>query len=52
MYNIYYGYFMKYVRKSITIREDQAKWIETRSINLSRFIQTKLDEEMQNVKEN
>ena len=37
---------MPAVKKSITIREDQAKWIEAKSLNLSRFVQRKLDEEM------
>jgi hypothetical protein len=33
-------------RKSITIREDQAKWVTEKHINLSRFVQDKIDEEM------
>ena len=34
----------KYVRKCITIREDQIGFIESQSLNLSNFIQRKLDE--------
>jgi len=37
---------MRMKRKSITIREDQAKWVEEKHINLSRFVQAKIDEEM------
>ncbi len=40
---MYYAY-MK--RKTITIREDQAKWIAEKYINLSRLVQDKIDEEM------
>lgn len=32
--------------KNITIREDQADWINENSLNLSRFVQKKLDELM------
>jgi hypothetical protein len=32
--------------KNITIREDQTKWIIEKHINLSRFVQDKIDEEM------
>lgn len=32
--------------KNITIREDQAEWIHENSLNLSRFVQRKLDELM------
>lgn len=31
--------------KTITIRDDQAEWIDKVSLNLSRFVQKKLDEE-------
>jgi hypothetical protein len=31
-------------RKNITIREDQAEWVEENHLNLSSFIQEKLDE--------
>jgi len=34
------------IKKTITIREDQAEWIEKHHINLSRFVQAKIDEEM------
>jgi post-segregation antitoxin (ccd killing protein) len=36
----------KYIRKTITIREDQEKFIQSKSINLSRFVQKKIDAEM------
>ena len=44
----YYMYYkkMKYVKKTITIPEEQAKWIKDNSINLSRFVQKKIDKEM------
>ena len=35
----------KYVRKTITIKEGQEKFIQDKSINLSRFVQKKIDEE-------
>lgn len=39
---------MKLVRRTITIREDQAEWLDRRkSINLSGLVQEKLDEEME-----
>jgi hypothetical protein len=31
-------------RKNITIREDQAEWVEENHLNLSSFVQEKLDE--------
>ncbi|WP_256566823.1 hypothetical protein [Natrinema gelatinilyticum] len=31
-------------RKTITIREDQDGWIEEQHLNLSSFVQEKLDE--------
>jgi len=34
------------VRKNITIREDQLEWIRKNHINLSRFVQAKIDEGM------
>ena len=37
----------KYIPKTLTIREDQAKFIEKNSLNLSKFVQKKLDELMQ-----
>jgi post-segregation antitoxin (ccd killing protein) len=33
-------------RKNITISDDQAKWVAEKHINLSRFVQDKIDEEM------
>jgi hypothetical protein len=30
-------------RKNITIREDQAEWVEENHLNLSSFVQEKLD---------
>ena len=32
-------------RKNITIREDQTEWIEEQGLNLSQFVQDRLDEE-------
>ena len=37
-------------RKNITIRKDQGKWIKDHSLNLSWFVQKKLDELMQSTK--
>ncbi|WP_255679381.1 hypothetical protein [Haladaptatus salinisoli] len=34
-------------RKNISIREDQAEWIQENYINLSRFVQDKLDEHIE-----
>jgi len=31
-------------RKNITIREDQAEWVEENHLNLSSFVREKLDE--------
>jgi hypothetical protein len=31
-------------RKNITVREDQEEWIQENHLNLSRFVQDKLDE--------
>jgi len=36
----------KFVRKNITIREDQEKYIKEHFVNLSRFVQKRLDEMM------
>ena len=38
----------KYVRKTITIKADQERFIQEKSINLSRFVQKKIDEERNN----
>jgi hypothetical protein len=32
------------ITKSISIRDDQQKWIVEKSINLSRFVQKHIDE--------
>ena len=34
------------IKKTITIREDHEEWIKRRHINLSRFVQAKIDEEI------
>lgn len=39
-------YGKPFITKTITIRQDQAGYIDSNSINLSRFIQNKLDELM------
>ena len=31
-------------RKNISIRDDQEKWVQENHLNLSRFVQDKLDE--------
>jgi hypothetical protein len=31
-------------RKNISIRDDQAEWVEDNHLNLSSFVQEKLDE--------
>jgi hypothetical protein len=36
-------YDMEYVKKTITITEEQAKWVEGNAINLSRFVQKAID---------
>lgn len=36
----------KYVPKHITIRDDQNLFIKKKCINLSKFVQNKIDEEM------
>lgn len=38
----------KTLQKSITIREDQEEYIKDIHLNLSRFVQDKLDEHMGN----
>jgi post-segregation antitoxin (ccd killing protein) len=37
---------MQYVRKTITLKVEHAEWIKVHSINLSRFVQQKIEEEM------
>ena len=34
---------MKYIKKTITITEDNDKWLRENSINLSRFVQKCID---------
>ena len=36
----------EYVRKNITITKKQEKYVRDNSINLSRFVQKKIDEAM------
>jgi len=43
-------YKQPFVQKAITIRQDQTDFIEKHTINLSKFVQQKLDERMQNEK--
>lgn len=43
---MHYTYNMKYIRKTITITEEQEKWIKDNCINLSRFIQKELDKKI------
>lgn len=35
-----------YIHKTISITEEQATYLETKSISLSKFIQNKINEEM------
>jgi len=35
------------IKKTITIREEQEKWIQNNHLNLSRFVQDKLDDVME-----
>ncbi len=35
------------ITKNISIRDDQQDWIIKRSLSLSRFVQRRLDEEME-----
>ena len=37
----------RYVSKHLTIRQDQDEFVKRHAINLSRFLQRKLDEEME-----
>lgn len=39
-------YAEPFVPKTITIRQDQSDFIEKKSLNLSKFVQKKIDEEM------
>ncbi len=38
------------IYKSITIKKEHEQWIKDNSINLSRYIQKKIDMEMENAK--
>jgi len=40
---------VKYIPKSVTISEEQDKWIKKNSINLSRYLQKKLEKDIKNV---
>lgn len=42
---MYYTYYMGYRKKTITIKEEQDKWIKENSISLSRFVQKAIDKE-------
>lgn len=44
---MYYQYDMEYVKKTITITEEQDRWINEKSINLSRLVQKCLAKEME-----
>lgn len=37
---------MAYVRKSVSIRIDQEKWVRKTHLNLSRFLQAALDKQI------
>ena len=39
-------HIMKYIRKTITITEEQNKWLKDNCINFSRLIQKHLEKEM------
>ena len=41
-YRVYHTYVA--TRKNITVRDDQEEWIQENHLNLSRFVQDKLDE--------
>jgi len=49
---MFYRYLYEYrvyhtcvaTRKNITVRDDQEEWIQENHLNLSRFVQDKLDE--------
>ena len=43
---MYYTYNM--IHKTITIKQIHEEWIEKNTINLSRFVQRKIDEELEN----
>ncbi len=37
---------VKYIRKTITIKQEQGKWIKKKIINLSRFVQKAIERAM------
>ncbi len=37
---------MEYVRRHITIKKEHAEWVEKNCINLSRFVQKRIEEAM------
>ena len=39
---------MGYIKKTITITDSHSAWIDKNSINLSRFVQKKIDIEIKN----
>ena len=39
-----------YINKCITIHPKHQKWIQDNNINLSRFVQTKIEENMEDTK--
>lgn len=42
---------MKYERKNITMKKEQIEWVKKNNINLSRFVQKKIDQEKKKMKE-
>lgn len=51
---VHYSYSMirmKFVKKTISIREDQAEWIEANTISLSRLVQKAIDKRMKTEKD-
>ena len=43
-------YIIYMIHKSITIRDDQEEWLRKKHINFSRWIQSKIDEEIEKEK--
>ena len=37
----------EYVKKHITLKKEHAEWVEKNCINLSRFVQRQIDEEIE-----
>ena len=44
VFRYFYAQYAHVRRKNITIREDQAVWVEENHLNLSSFVRGKLDE--------